>query len=296
MSDTELEFAGLWGRRLAGRPVAGAHLMPATLLITLQLDTPAPEGPHTPLQAVTYQLIGHASSVEGRRLHQTQLNPLSQHLARVAGFGGVLGHDRRTLQLRLNTLNDALVPLLQDAFAPGLPLPETHRALLRGQVVGQVTTVEEYSTLMDSEAACGAGLTFLTPTALRSGNQFHDRPRAAWIYHGLLRRWNAFAPQALPAEAWTVLTDDLRAEREEIRTHSLAVPGSARQERLQAFTGTLQLGLNGTRARHLLGMLTRFAPYAGIGAKTMYGFGAVQTSVFVDQAEQPPPARAVSST
>jgi len=263
--------------------------MPSTLLLTLQLEGPAPDGPHIPLHAISYQLINHASSVEARRLHETQLNPLSQHLARTAGFGGVLGHDRRTLQFRLNTLDDALLPLLQDAFAPGLPLPEPRGALLRGQVIGQVTAMQDYDDLLEGGPSRAVRMTFMTPTVLRSGNQFHARPRAAWTYHGLLRRWNAFAPRAFRPDVWSALTDDLRTDQEATRIHTLAVPGSSRHETLQAFTGTLDVRTGTERSAGPLGTLTRFAPFAGVGAKTMYGFGAVQTHVWAPDAEHPPP-------
>ena len=247
--------------------------MPATLHLTYQLDRPAPDDPTLALHAVLYGLIGNADPQLAQRLHGAQLSPLSQHTARHSGFGGVLAGDARTVQLRLNCLDDSLMELLRDATTTGLPLPGVDGARLTGVIVGQSLSQWSYESLLDTPAD-EAQLTFLTPTALRSGEQTCAEPRPTLIYHGLLRRWNAYSPRPFGREVWAVLSDDLRLLHHQTRTVVLNVPGSRGRASLRAFTGDAGVAVARARSAPALAALSRLVPFAGIGSKTVYGFGA----------------------
>ncbi|GGJ78816.1 CRISPR system precrRNA processing endoribonuclease RAMP protein Cas6 [Deinococcus aquiradiocola] len=256
--------------------------MPATLHLTYQLDRPAPRNPMLALHAVLYGLIGNADPALARALHDAQLSPVSQHTGRHDGFGGVLAGDARTVQLRVNCLDDTLLDLLRDATLPGLPLPlptsASGEARLAGRVVGQSISQFTYDTLLGGTAS-EAHLTFLTPTALRSGERTLGEPRPTLIYHGLLRRWNAFAPRPFGREVWANLTDDLRLRADTTRPVMLDVPGARRRASLRAFTGRTEVTVARERSGEALAALSRLAPFAGTGAKTMYGLGATLSEV-----------------
>lgn len=251
--------------------------MPLSLQVTLSLTRPAPDAVHVPLHALTYRLISQADPQLGRRLHDTQVPFLSQHTARWQGFGGVLGADRRTLQFRVGVLDDALQSVLEDALAPGLPVGSHEEDQLQGRIVGLVTEASSFEDLLSGgRAPLPVTLDFCTPTVVRSGGRFHALTDPALLYHGLMRRWNAAAATPWSRETWAHLGDDLRVVAQETRPVTLAVPGSRRKETMRAFMGRASLTVAHPRSQEALGALSRLATLCSVGAKTMYGFGAVR--------------------
>ncbi len=120
-----------------------------------------------------------------------------------------------------------------------------------------------------------AELEFLSPTAFRSGGLNVPLPLPGLVYGGLMEKWNAFAPVAIPAEVRRYAEECLAISRCDISTRP--VPGKG--EGLQiGFVGRCRYTAT-NRDRYWLGMvqlLTDFAFYAGVGYQTTVGMGQVR--------------------
>ena len=254
------------------------YQMPATFYLTCQLDQSAPRDPEVGLHAAVHHLIEETDLALARDLHGANLNPLSLGLARHGGFGGVLGADRRTLQFRLNLLDEGLLPALQEAFATGAPLTaRPDRQRLVGQVIGMHVLTTPYAALREQDAVSTATLTFLSPAVLRAGDAYINRPASRVLMHGLLRRWNAFAPDPMPEASWDWVDRGAVTLHEAVERDEVRWPKGGRNFMVPAFTGTATYALPAGEAGETLAALCLLANWSGIGAKTLFGFGETFT-------------------
>ena len=242
--------------------------MPSTLHVTFQLVGDGPADPARGLHAALHERIAAVDGALAQRLHDTPHSPLSLGLARYRGFGGVLGRDRSTVQARLRTLDDALLPALEAALAPGeLFGLEQPGAQVQGRVAGLLTETVPYEQVRPANRVT---LHFLSPTALKSRDAFLDEPHAPTLLRGLLRHWNAFAPEPMPEAAWQEAA--LVNARAEVTRGTVRLPKAPRSTAM--FMGRVQLELPGA-ARGTLGRAAQLAEWSGAGVKTLYGFGEV---------------------
>jgi hypothetical protein len=258
--------------------------MPTTFHLTLQLLEPAPADARTGLHAVVHDLISQVDPDLAARTHAAQVSALSLGYARYGGFGGILGQDRQTLQVRVRCLDDALTPVLRQAFLPGtfLKTEPTNSASssaeqaapprLLGRVAGCLPETVSYAELQDGPPPPHLTLHFLSPTVLKSGDVAVSRPRADLILHGLLRRWNAFAPQPQPEQAWAA-AHEASVEIHELERHHISMPKRPPQQRTPAFSGSVTLHFGSPVAALHLAPVVRLAEWSGIGTKTLYGMG-----------------------
>lgn len=247
--------------------------MPLTYHLTLQLDREAPQATAAALHASVYHLIEEVDMPLSRELHAANQNPLSLGHTRREGFGGVLGSDGRTLQCRVHLLDERLATALTEAWAPGVTLPVRERQRLSGRVVGCWTQVTAYEDLWPQAAPPEVTLNFHSPTVLRAGDSFIDRPASRVLLHGLLRRWNAFAPQPMPDACWGWVDTGVETLHEDLWQDLTAWPKGGRSLRVPAFMGEVTYALPTGEAGRSLAALCRLAGWSGVGAKTLFGYG-----------------------
>lgn len=142
--------------------------------------------------------------------------------------------------------------------------------------------------LLPSGPAPAARWTFVlaSPTAFRSQGQTQPLPLPGLFFGSLVKRWNAFAPVALPEERVKRYAEEMVV----ISRFSLrSAPG---WERGRGDQHGLRIGSIGkiaysapNRDRYwlsALGLLAAFALYSGVGAQTTMGMGQVRQFVSVE--------------
>ncbi|WP_045878929.1 CRISPR system precrRNA processing endoribonuclease RAMP protein Cas6 [Pseudofrankia sp. DC12] len=176
-----------------------------------------------------------------------------------------------------------------DALPPGWPPAEARFGSQVRTVLGAELRRRSYAELAQGTPARHARLTMTTPTFFARDGRDLPLPDPALVIRGLLARWNSYAPGPLRIGA-----DDARALVDAVYLDGMW-GASADVElghglRQTGFVGQADLRLLAATSDYIATMftaLTRFAAYAGVGARTAYGFGAVD----VDVVEVPVPRR-----
>lgn len=119
-----------------------------------------------------------------------------------------------------------------------------------------------------------------SPTAFRSRGQTQPLPLPGLFFGSLVKRWNAFAPVALPEEGVK------RYAEEMVVVSRFSLRSAPGWDRGQGDQRGLRIGSTGTityvarnRDRYwlsVLGLLAEYALYAGAGAQTTMGMGQVR--------------------
>ncbi|MDA2810519.1 CRISPR system precrRNA processing endoribonuclease RAMP protein Cas6 [Nocardiopsis sp. RSe5-2] len=158
----------------------------------------------------------------------------------------------------------------------------------------QVRAVEQetasYADLATSAAVSRVGVVFEAPTLVRRGGRNLPLPEPELLVSGLVRRWNAFSPLAVPEPQAAELLASVYVARHAVRTVPLELRGRGRA----GFVGTATFGIAGQAPlalRRWLAALWRFASFSGVGAHTTHGLGQVT----VYPGEDPPSAGASRS-
>lgn len=123
-----------------------------------------------------------------------------------------------------------------------------------------------------------AELHFLSPTFFARKGRDLPLPDPVLIMRSLASRWDAYAPSelTLPAKELSALLDNVYLDEVAIESHRAQVSQTMWQT---GFVGAARLALNragdGVTAQ-MFTALARFAEFAGVGAQTTHGFGAVR--------------------
>ncbi len=115
-------------------------------------------------------------------------------------------------------------------------------------------------------------LRFASPTSFKSGGKHIPLPLPELVFGSLLEKWNAFAPLAFPAEARRYAAECLAIGRYELS--SRAVGGKNGGLRVGGVGWATYVSLNYDRYwMSVMGVLARFAAFAGVGAGVAQGMG-----------------------
>ncbi|ADP82673.1 CRISPR system precrRNA processing endoribonuclease RAMP protein Cas6 [Pseudofrankia inefficax] len=201
-------------------------------------------------------------------------------------------------------VEDARVPvaswrlgwLEDDAPPPGWPPAEVRFGSQARTVLAAELHRRSYAALAQGTPARHVRLTMTTPTFFALDGRDLPLPDPALMIRGLLARWNGYAPGPLRIGA-----DDARALVDAVYLDGMW-GASADVElghglRQTGFVGQADLRLLAATSDYIATMftaLTRFATYAGVGARTAYGFGAVDVDI-VDVPVPRRPAAAAAS-
>lgn len=126
----------------------------------------------------------------------------------------------------------------------------------------------------------GVILRFASPTVFRSAGRDVPLPLPSLVFDGLLRKWNAFSPLALPEEAKRYAQECIALSRFRLRSHWVSFESGDKGAQV-GFTGEV-------RFRFLVGdgywtrvmtLLAGYAFWAGTGYRTTAGLGQTQSLV-----------------
>lgn len=120
---------------------------------------------------------------------------------------------------------------------------------------------------------------FLTPTSFKRDGGYIIFPETFLIIQSLLNRWNIFSTHLKIED--TNLADKLSAFCKISRYNLHSQKFSLEKKHITGFSGKISISLNGNEmVNKIVGVLAKFAPFAGIGIKTALGMGAVSSEMF----------------
>lgn len=201
--------------------------------------------------------------------------------------------------LRITSIENDLSSRLLNTFAPrwagatmhltGVPFEVTSVAATPSDhpQAGRLSYEALVERIQQTPPPRHATLRFLTPTVFRRspspeapfGDDAYDLPfpEPELLFGGLSTLWNAFAPQPLPDELRAFARDRVVISRYKLRTE-LVTFGSGRRGRVGGFVGQCRFAILESSAawQRRIGLLTAFAPFAGVGRRTTMGLGQVK--------------------
>jgi len=159
------------------------------------------------------------------------------------------------------------------------PIPETVAlGSARCEVQPARPASVTFAELLAGPPVRRAELHFLSPTFFARKGRDLPLPDPVLIMRSLASRWDAHAPDELmlPTKELSALLDSVYLDDMAIESHRAQVSQTMWQT---GFVGAARLAL--TRAgdgvtTQVFTALTRFAEFAGVGAQTTHGFGAVR--------------------
>jgi CRISPR-associated endoribonuclease Cas6 len=137
-----------------------------------------------------------------------------------------------------------------------------------------------YAALAD-RVASRADMWFQSPTYFSRNGRFYPLPDPVLVFRGLAARWNARQADvstSLPEELLRQLTSVVAISAYQLQTTRVAVGAGERGAERPAFTGWARFAVpRGAEeaARRAFAALVGFAEFAGVGAMTTHGLGAV---------------------
>lgn len=203
--------------------------------------------------------------------------------------------------LRITSIEETLSSRLMNALAPRWCGSMMHLTGVPFEVTSVASSPSEhpqaahlsYETLAERVARTRppqhVTLRFLTPTVFRRspapeapfGDDAYSVPLPIpeMLFGGLISLWNSFAPSPLPEELQAFVRDRVVVSRYSLQTELVSF-ASGRHGRVGGFVGRCRFAILDTRPRwrRYVGLLTAFAPFAGIGYRTAMGLGQVKTA------------------
>jgi CRISPR-associated endoribonuclease Cas6 len=192
--------------------------------------------------------------------------------------------------LRLTSYEPALSALLTDRLLPNLPetiaLAGATLRMLNATTdpaqhpwAGQTTTQDLLlAHTLHGQPPPRLTLRFASPTAFHSNKMYLPLPLPRLVVEGLVRRWNATAPVALPVEVNRFADECMAISRYHLRTERIAFGEDNEHGPASGFVGAVSYSfLNKDRYwMGLIHLLAAFALYAGVGMGTTTGLGQVR--------------------
>ncbi len=243
-------------------------------VIHLSSDKPLPPSPGRAAQAWLLDTVRRADSSLANGLHSGQ--------SRRPYTIGILPNEAT---LRITSVSADLSALLIDVI---LPQVKTIRLVgVDAEVTAVQTTDHLWAGRSDLETLARAafdsadtrqwGLAFATPTTFHQHGMDVPLPLPALVYGSLIQAWNTFSPLPLPVHIGNFIDQSIGIARHRIATRIVQF-GAA--ERHIGFVGTVSYIVKPTLTADeirpyapLLNLLTQFAFYTGVGARTTVGMG-----------------------
>ena len=203
----------------------------------------------------------------GRWVPTGHVAPGSRYLVRLTGYGVGVEWVRAALaalpeEVRLEEATFRVAAIHLPGGQHPLAQETTHLALVEAHLLGRQPPGRHLR------------LHFLTPTTFRSGGKNVPLPLPGLVVEGLLTRWNAVMPTPLPGEVRRYAEETVAVAA--YRLHTVSLPwGNGRQVGFMGACRWVALNPDPYWLRQLH-LLSTFAFYAGVGAKTAQGLGQVQ--------------------
>lgn len=192
--------------------------------------------------------------------------------------------------LRLTSYQPALSTLLTGKLLPHLPetifLAGTTLRVASATTDGQQHPWAGESSMpellrqhtLQGQPEPRVSLRFASPTVFRSQEMMLPLPLPRLVFEGLVRRWNAVAPIALPAEVSRFADECLAISRHRIRTERVVYGEDGERGAFPGFVGHVTYAFR-VKDRYWMGLvhvLAAFALYAGVGQRVTMGLGQVR--------------------
>lgn len=142
-----------------------------------------------------------------------------------------------------------------------------------GTIVADATIIEErgLTDLMNAPVRRAHCVSFLTPTALRSGSRTSPLLDPYGVANSLTRRWNSLMThpdlQLSAASGRNAWVSDIDGHNTVLRMHSITVSG---------FVGRMRFEYSDHDSATLFSRLWALAEHAGLGAYTTSGLGCIE--------------------
>ena len=240
--------------------------------------------PDAPRPFTVSNLWGAGRAQEGRR----SLKPGDACWLRFTGLTGpVSGALERALPPVGETLDLAGATLAVQGLATAA---EAHPWAGRASYAGLM----ERHTLGPGAHPRGVTLRFSSPALFRRHGRDLPLPLPELVFGGYLRRWNAFAPVALPDEARRYAEQSVALGRYRIRSHLVSFEDAGKGAHV-GFTGRVgfRFLVGDAYWTRLMLLLASFGFWAGTGYRTTAGLGQTQSLPGPKPAANtgPPPGR-----
>lgn len=237
----------------------------------------------TEARALFYDLTRQSNPVLRDRLHQDGGRPPFTAACLLSPAA------ERTLRLRFSALNRETALALNESLLDHLsserrvPLGAEEFRIARVVFDGAEEVfagMSDYPKVLSLPLGRRLSFRYLTPTSFRMGDANLPLPVPQSVYRGLWEKWNLFAPEGL------------RMDREVLTAaeHQVLPASFKLQSAVHKLKEGKVIGCKGVCRYEVLGnvneatlrgicALTRFAFFAGVGAKTTAGMGQVVTEV-----------------
>jgi CRISPR-associated endoribonuclease Cas6 len=231
-------------------------------------------------RAVFYEILRRRDAALRDRLHADK-----GHAPLTAAY--LPSRRNNGLRLRFTALTQEVVKILNDSLfhhlsaGARLQMGEENYYVTRIVLDGMdepLVGLSDYGRLLSLPPKQRLEFRFLTPTTFRMGDANLPLPVPQSVFRGLWQKWNAFAPSALRLsdEVLKFAQGQIFPCRFQLRSATYEM----RDGKIIGFLGDCAYELlgkiNNDNAR-AVSALSRYAFFAGIGAKTTMGMGQVMT-------------------
>lgn len=256
--------------------------MPALLEVRLLTGLPRPAGLlGVPLHGMVFEALERQSTGLSTRIHEAALKPFRIGQSRWLSPEET-GTDWAEITFQLGLLDDTLLETFLTALQPKERFGSVE-ATLQVEVQGvHVLRQESYADLYSRHASDVLGRTLhfelLTPTTFRTTDMDMPFPVPKTVFYGLQRRWEHFSDLHFgELNEWVGRAVRVRDYR--LRPRSVHFKG-ARGASMTASIGevTYEIARPGDFEPKFVRLLADYANFAGLGYKTAYGLGHVETS------------------
>ena len=207
--------------------------------------------------------------------HHMTLRPYSQ--------SGYWDREQKRAVWRIGTLTDEAYTRLVEPLQKRDTLWLTQKQCevrLQPMEMKQAISFEELSkeAVQAELAPIGAEWQFMNVVSFKQNGRYVILPDMRLIYQSLLQRWNTFSDSVKVEDDGLIdqLTSHCRLTKYQLQSRVFSVNGST----IYGCHGWQRIGFFGyDMLKRLQGMLTAFAPFAGVGVKTALGMGAVNTEI-----------------
>jgi CRISPR-associated endoribonuclease Cas6 len=212
------------------------------------------------IHGLCLQWFANANPAIATQLHQAPVSPFT---------ASAQPKSRHQIQVRIALLQPELLGLLLHGLYLDLGQEITITDVTcRVSSHVQFVASSSYEKLAQVVPQDPLRLEFLTPTSFKQEDVIQPFPLPELVFGGLLRRWNAFAPDELKLDRqnWTGLISAF-----DLKTHALKMKSDEIGSQ-----GWVRYRFPDTEQARVATVLANFAFFAGVGRKTAMGMGVVR--------------------
>ena len=246
-------------------------------LLEMEMELPLEEKLYSSMGSIFHGiLMEKISPAIASKLHKAGLRPYSQCL--------YYDRERNTAIWRLGFLNDAIYAVFADILQEGRMFflkQHNYAVTCVKRIMVKEMSYEELadSVFMAETAPDGAEFHFLTVTGFKRAGTYVIMPEAFLVFQSLLLHWNSFSSYA-KLEGMN-LAENLAAYSRISRYQLHSQAYSVEHRNIQGFCGTLHFRFIGNdMTNRILGLLSMYAPFAGIGIKKALGMGGTNIELY----------------